>query len=134
MAVRKARLKWPLNLMDVGDFAMIYGVPKGKVMQYASVQRYMTGHEFVCKARKDDTGRPYILVRRYHDDGTPPRGGNPQVFYMDGAEQAREYALSLGEGVGTDPRAAQRLEALQDTRGARIAVEGGHSVLDAPML
>jgi len=135
MASRKVRLKWPLGLMDVGDFAMVYGVPQGRVVQYVSVQRYATGRKFACKARKDDTGRPYVLVRRYHDDGTPPRTDNPQVFYMDGAEQEREHALTLArEGVGTDPRTARRLEALQDTRGATASVEGGYTVTDMPML
>jgi hypothetical protein len=113
-------LKWPLKLMEVGDFAVISGLPVGRVKQYLCTYAYISGRKFVSKRRTVD-GRDAVLVRRLHDDGEAPQVQAPQVFYMD-ADEAQQ-----NDPAKAARRAIERREALTDRRGAALignALEG----------
>jgi hypothetical protein len=64
--------KWPLKDMEVGDVALIRGVPIGRAKAYINTYGYNSGWRFVSQRRKDREGGEFLLVLRLNDDGTEP--------------------------------------------------------------
>jgi hypothetical protein len=101
--------------MEVGDFAVIFGLPTGRVKQYLCSYSYISGMKFESRRRAVD-GRDAVIVRRVHADGTPPETKG-QVFYMDADEMGNQEAPEKAA-----KRAMARREALGDGRG-RVLLE-----------
>jgi hypothetical protein len=66
------RLNWPLKDMNVGDAAIIRGVPIGRAKQYIYLYSYQSGKKFISRRKTGADGATYLAVLRVNDDGTEP--------------------------------------------------------------
>ena len=90
-------ITWNLDRLEEGDATHIYGVPSGRVIQYAYTYGIRTGRKFSSRTKQDAKGRTFIELTRVNLSGAE-REPNPPALIDPSGEIRREreretYAL-----------------------------------------
>lgn len=89
-------ITWNLGRLEEGDATHIYGVPAGRVLQYAYTYGLRTGRKFSSRKKQDAKGRTYVELTRVNLSGVS-RQPNPPALIDPSGEIRRELVREAYE-------------------------------------